>query len=91
MSGLRNNLRMLIVILAVILVIVFLLQNTKTVPVKFLFFDETDIPSVVLIMVTLLFGFVVGYFLGGTRSRRKAQALEQQRSSDVVVPPTPSE
>ena len=61
--------------------IIFLLQNTGQIPVNFLFW-EGDVPTVILILVTSLGGFAVGYLtaLNARRGHRKKQ--EQKQASE---------
>lgn len=79
MSNFRFNIQMILVTLILLLFIVFLLQNTGEMQVKFLFFD-VRIPSAIVILVTTLGGFAGGYFAAfrSQRRRRKRQELKEQ-------------
>jgi uncharacterized integral membrane protein len=75
-----------VVVLALVLLIVFMLQNTDPFPVKFLFFDAAEVPSVVLILVMALGGFLVGYFLAATRRRAPRVPKEPVASTPPAQP-----
>lgn len=79
MNTLGARIRLAITVAALVLFIIFLLQNTDTIPVKLLFFDA-DIPVAVLVMVVALGGFALGYYMAfiGGRRRHKHQVLRQQ-------------
>lgn len=78
-STLRARIRLGVTVIGLLVFIIFLLQNTTTIPVKLLVFDA-DIPSVVLILVTTLGGFLAGYYTAftGHRRRLKRQEARQQ-------------
>lgn len=83
MPNFRLNIQMILIILVLLLFIVFLLQNTGEIQVKFLFLDE-QIPSAIVILVTTLGGFMGGYFAAfrSQRQRRKRQELKEQVKQD---------
>jgi uncharacterized integral membrane protein len=60
--------QLILFIIVLILFTIFLLQNTSTIQVNFLVF-ETQIPTVILILVATLVGFFGGY-LFAIRLRR---------------------
>lgn len=74
-----TNIRSALLILAVVVFIVFMLQNTHTMRVHFLLAD-IKIPIIVVLLVMALGGFVVGY-LTAVRRRR---ALERDRAAGTV-------
>ncbi|MFC1960924.1 lipopolysaccharide assembly protein LapA domain-containing protein [Chloroflexota bacterium] len=63
-----SNAQPILFIIVLILCTVFLLQNTSTIQVNFLVL-ETQIPTIILILVASLFGFFGGY-LFAIRLRR---------------------
>lgn len=68
-----KRLKLITLIVAALLVMVFVLQNTATVQVQFLLFDFA-VPATVLFIVLLLAGFVIGAILGQRmRSKRKKE------------------
>ena len=79
MPNFRLNIQIILVTLVLLLFIVFLLQNTGEMQVKFLFFD-VRIPSAIVILVTTLGGFTGGYFAAfrSQRQRSKRQELKEQ-------------
>lgn len=56
------NFKIVLIILAVILFTFFLLQNTETVTVTFLFFDTT-LPRSILLFITLALGMFIGILI----------------------------
>ncbi len=64
-----SDVQLILFIIVLILFTVFLLQNTSTIQVNFLVF-ETQIPTVILILVATLVGFLGGYFFA-VRFRRR--------------------
>ncbi|HYX10566.1 MAG TPA: LapA family protein [Candidatus Acidoferrum sp.] len=54
----------------VILVIIFIAQNSQSVKVKFLFVDTTA-PLIFLLVITVLLGMIIGYVTPIVRSRRR--------------------
>jgi len=70
LATLQSRLRMAILLIGMLLLIVFLLQNTDSIPIQLLFFDGT-IPTGVLILVTTLSGFVTGYYVAFSHHRQR--------------------
>lgn len=58
-----RRLKLITLIVAALLLIVFVLQNTGTSKVQFLFFNF-NVPMTALFFVLLLAGFVVGVIVG---------------------------
>jgi uncharacterized integral membrane protein len=85
------NIRTAGMLVALIMFIILLLQNTQSIPVHFLL-AEFDIPSVILILVTSLGGFAIGYIVGFRRRKRVASQgrVSNARSADEP-PAAPSE
>jgi len=54
----------------VILVIIFIAQNSQSVKVKFLFVDTTA-PLIFLLVITVLLGMIIGYVTPIVRSRQR--------------------
>ncbi|MBP8974498.1 MAG: LapA family protein [Anaerolineae bacterium] len=75
LSTLGFRLRLALSLLALALFVIFLLQNTAVMRVRFLFF-EADIAGAILIVVTSLLGFIGGILLtlNWQRQRQKGQA-----------------
>jgi len=60
-ATLRYRLRLVLTILVLVLFVIFLLQNTGAIRVRFLVF-EADVATAIVILVTSLLGFVAGFF-----------------------------
>lgn len=66
-----SDVQLILFIIALIVFTIFLVQNTSPLQVNFLVI-ETQIPTVILILVTTLVGFLGGYlFAIRFRSRQK--------------------
>lgn len=87
-ANLRANLKITLMLLVIILLAIFLLQNTQQAPVKFLFFDSPNVPISVLVLATSLMGFVVGYLVAATGKRRRARRSRQQQEPAPASQPT---
>jgi uncharacterized integral membrane protein len=71
--GIVSDVRLMLFIIVLILFTAFLLQNTSTIQVNFLVF-ETQIPTVVLILIATLAGFFAGYLFAIRFRRRQKKA-----------------
>ena len=54
--------KLFVTVVLLLLVIVFMAQNSSTVPVRFLLW-EIDLPRSLLIFMTLLIGMLIGWFV----------------------------
>ena len=80
LATLHSRVRLGITVIGLLVFIVFLLQNTDAIPVRLLFWDA-DIPSVIVILVTSLGGFAVGYYVAFTGQRRRSKRrADKQRA-----------
>jgi uncharacterized integral membrane protein len=70
--------QLILFIILLILFTIFLVQNTSTIQVNFLMI-ETQIPTVILILVATLVGFFGGYiFAIRFRRRQKKDSLARE-------------
>jgi uncharacterized integral membrane protein len=60
----------IVFVLAIILAIFIILQNTYTVTLTLLFWDF-EISLILLVLLTMLIGFVLGYLVNSFRSGKK--------------------
>jgi len=58
----------IIFVLALILAIILMLQNTRAVTITLLFWD-INLSLIVLILLTTLIGFVLGYLINSLKSK----------------------
>ncbi|MGA1826526.1 MAG: lipopolysaccharide assembly protein LapA domain-containing protein [bacterium] len=58
------------IIVALILLVIFILQNTENVTLKIFFFPKIPLPSALLIIISMIIGFLFG-FLGAKIIARK--------------------
>jgi uncharacterized integral membrane protein len=77
-----SDVRLILFVIALILFTVFLLQNTSTTQVNFLV-TETQIPTVILILVATLIGFLGGY-LFAIRFRLAVKLRRRSPKSPLV-------
>jgi uncharacterized integral membrane protein len=78
---------LILIVVALILFVIFLLQNTRTIQVNFLVF-ELHIPTVILILVTMLVGVFMGIVTMIILRRRHKKALEREAiASRAPQPP----
>jgi len=57
-------------IVAVVLAIIFVGINSKTVTVDFLFFDAS-MPLIFALLIAMVLGIVIGYFIAHSRASRR--------------------
>jgi uncharacterized integral membrane protein len=76
-----------------VLLIVFLLQNTETTQVQFLFLDQ-GMSRALLILISALIGFVLGLLgpriISHSREKRREQR-QQQRAAEEAAPKSEAE
>jgi uncharacterized integral membrane protein len=65
------NPKAIVAIVIAVLVVIFAIQNAETARIDVLFWG-VDIPVWVVIAVTAVLGFVVGWILGRSSGRRRA-------------------
>ena len=58
----RQQWKLILGVCAVILVVVFALQNVNNVQVTFLFF-QAQMPMVLVLLISILFGLLIGFLL----------------------------
>ena len=64
-----------------VLAVVFALQNTQVVTLRFLFW-QFSLSRALLVLLVLLVGIVVGWLLHGYRIRRKRRVVAQSGASN---------
>ena len=64
-----HNTRLILGIVALVLIVVFTLQNAAVVTVNFLFW-KLEVSRVILLLIVLLIGFLLGYIFHSLRSKR---------------------
>ena len=73
------------VVFLVLLLIVFLIQNSDATLIKFLFF-EADISKSLVILVTAILGLLIG-FVGG-RLSEDSDGDKDKSKNDTALPPS---
>ena len=58
----------------VVLVLIFILQNSQSVRVKFLFFDAS-MPLIFALLITVVVGMIIGYVWPVVRRHRRDEQL----------------
>ncbi len=62
--------KLIIGIVAIILFVIFLIQNTQVVTLR-LYFWELSMPQIILISITMLIGIAVGYIIATMRKKAR--------------------
>ena len=65
-----QNYYLVLVIIGLISVVIFTLQNTEVVTVRFIFW-KLEMSRVILILIVFLTGMLLGYFLRGHKNKSK--------------------
>ena len=63
-----------------VLILIFVLQNTQDLKFKFLFWDFTW-PAWLMLVITLLIGFAIGFLVSALLRRRKKRELRRRSQS----------
>lgn len=66
--------KIIVIIILAILLIIFVLQNTQMIQIKFWFW-ELSIPRALLLFVCFAIGLVIGLIVPSSRSRKEDQAV----------------
>jgi uncharacterized integral membrane protein len=65
--------KIVIIIVLAVLLIIFVLQNTEVVTIKFWFWDMS-IPRALLLFVTFAMGLIIGLMVPSTRRSKEAES-----------------
>jgi uncharacterized integral membrane protein len=82
-----SNLRIIIILTVLILFVVFMVQNTEVITVTFLF-EDVQMSSVVLILISALAGFIFGLFIAKPIHWRRKKPKNKPEN---IEEPTPAE
>ena len=63
-----------------VLILIFVLQNTQDLKFKFLFWDFTW-PAWLMLVITLIIGFAIGFLVSALLRRRKKRELRRRSQS----------
>ncbi|MEL7587715.1 MAG: LapA family protein [Prolixibacteraceae bacterium] len=70
----------IIILILALLLVIFTLQNTALISLKIFFWQLTDVPLVLALIVCLIAGFLIAFFLYSPKIwRLKARVREQQK------------
>jgi len=70
----------IILLILALLLVIFTLQNTVLISLKVFFWELTDVPLVLALIVCLISGFLIAFFLYAPKIwRLKAKIREQQK------------
>jgi uncharacterized integral membrane protein len=70
----------IILLILALLLVIFTLQNTVLISLKVFFWELTDVPLVLALIVCLIAGFLIAFFLYSPKIwRLKAKIREQQK------------
>ena len=71
----------IIILILALLLVIFTLQNTLLISLKIFFWELTDVPLVLALIVCLILGFLVAFFLyypSVFKMKKKIKSLEKQ-------------
>ena len=87
------NAQLVVILVLAVLLVIFTLQNQEKVTLKVFFWTIRDIPVALLLVITLLFGYLIPYLLlfpriwklksELIRTRKEKQELEDSREQPV--------
>ena len=86
----------IILLILALLLVIFTLQNTALITLKVFFWEVTDVPLVLALIVCLIAGFLVAYFMiypKVWKLKSKVKSLQKQVNEPIVTvpePPTPT-
>lgn len=69
--------KLIVILVAVVLALIILIQNTHTVTFRMLFW-KAEISQLLLVLIMLVIGFVLGYVVASLTGRRKAHHDESR-------------
>jgi len=76
--------KIVVIILLAVLLIIFVLQNTEMVIVKFWFWDAS-IPRALLLFVTFAVGLIIGLMVPSTQ-KSKEQNVQNKPTEEKAIP-----
>ncbi len=76
--------KIVVIILLAVLLIIFVLQNTEMVIVKFWFWDAS-IPRALLLFVTFAVGLIIGLMVPSTQ-KSKEQNVQNKPTKEKAIP-----
>jgi uncharacterized integral membrane protein len=78
MANLLRNVRSIVFGLLIVLFLILMLQNTEVIKFEFLVY-EGEMSSAVLILLFLIVGFLLGYYVGRLQNRQRRARRDQKR------------
>ena len=82
----------IILLILALLLVIFTLQNTALITLKIFFWEVTDVPLVLALIICLIAGFLVAYFIlypKVWKLKSQLKALQKQVDSPIVTVPEP--
>jgi len=87
------NAQLVVILILAVLLVIFTLQNQEKVTLKVFFWTIREIPIALLLVITMLLGYLIPYFLlipriwrlksELTKTRKEKQELEESREQPV--------
>jgi uncharacterized integral membrane protein len=75
------RLKLIIFMLLIVLFTIFVVQNTEPVNMQVFFWRIEDLPKIVLLTITLVFGIILGIFISTFINKKKK---EKDKKEDLV-------
>ncbi|MEM1128016.1 MAG: lipopolysaccharide assembly protein LapA domain-containing protein [Bacteroidota bacterium] len=82
-----RTIKVIFIVTLILLFTILVLQNTQPTEIYFFTLEPIRLPTVFLLVVTLLGGFLLG-FLSAKLGSRKARKKKEAKSPPEVVPPS---
>ena len=84
----------IIILVLALLLVIFTLQNTAVITLKVLFWEVSDVPLVLALMVCLISGFIIAYALlypKVWKLKSQVKNLKKQVEEPIVTVPQPEQ
>lgn len=75
------RIKLIIFLVLIILFTIFVVQNTEPVVMQVFFWRIENLPKIVLLTVTLVFGILLGVLISALTNRKK---LEEDKKEEVI-------
>jgi uncharacterized integral membrane protein len=80
--------RLIAILVLLVILIIFIVQNTGPVSLRFLFWRDF-VSLVVIILASFAVGVLLGFVFGRVRVRRRVKKEKKAAQEPVPLPPTP--
>ena len=78
------RLKLIIFMLLIVLFTIFVVQNTEPVNMQVFFWRIEDLPKIVLLTVTLVFGIILGIFISTFINKKKKDGNKKEDLVELI-------